>query len=81
MRLSSNLKMATDLENFFREVLVFLGDVHRLEIRLSDMRKKARVLGVDYEELARDFSEADKTLARLKNEANVLHDEVDNELK
>ena len=69
--------MATNLENFFREILVFLGDANRLELRLSDLRKKARELGVDYDELSSDFLESEKSIIRIKNEANDLHDKVD----
>jgi len=73
--------MATNLELFFRKVLVYLGDVNRMDIRLSDLRKEARELGVDTEGLNNDFSDSENTLNRIKTEVNVLHDAVDNKLK
>lgn len=73
--------MATNLELFFRKVLVYLGDVNRIDIRLSDLRKEARELGIDTDELNTDFTEAEKTTKRLKTEANALHDIVDDKLK
>ena len=73
--------MATNLELFFRKILVYLGDLNRMEIRLSDLRKEASELGIDTEELNNDFAESDKTLDRIKLEANALHDIVDDKLK
>ena len=73
--------MATNLELFFRKILVYLGDVNRMDIRLSDLRKEASELGIDTKELNTDFAESDKTLDRIKAEANALHDNVDNELE
>ena len=73
--------MPTNLENFYREIVVFLGDVNRMEIRLSEMRKKARELCVNTEELASDFLESEKTIIRIKGEANELHDKTDDILQ
>ena len=73
--------MANNLELFFRDILVFLGDVNRFEIRLSDLRKKAYELGVKTEELSADFLESEKTIIRIKSEIDDLHDKTDNKLK
>lgn len=64
------------VEALFREVLVFLGDVNRMEIRLDALRKEAKKLGVE----AEDLPESEKTINRLKKEANVLHDNVDGKI-
>ena len=63
-------------EDLFREVLVYIGDVNRMELRLDALCKKAKELGVEPE----DLPESEKTIKRLKYEANVLHDKVDGQL-
>ena len=65
-----------NLEDLFKKLLVYLGDLHRMELRLSDFAKEAHLLGVDIE----DLPEAEKTIKRLKKEANILHDKVNNKL-
>ena len=63
-------------EDLFKKVLVFVGDLNRMEIRLDRLRKEAKSLGVEIE----DLPESEKTIERLKNEANVLHGNIDNKL-
>ena len=72
--------MASNLELFFRKILVFLGDVNRMDIRLSDLRKEARQLGIKTKDLTEDFLESEKTIVRVKKEVNELHDKIDNKL-
>ena len=68
--------MASEIESLFREVLVYVGDLNRMDIRLSYLRNKAKELGVTVE----DFPSCDKTIERLDHEANALHDGVDENL-
>jgi len=70
--------MATDIESFFREILVFIGDVNRMEIKLDTLFKQAKAFGVDVD--LEDLLESEKTINRLKNETNVLHDKVNGNL-
>jgi len=63
-------------EGLFRKVLVFIGDLNRMEIRLDSLCKKAKSLGVEPE----DLPESEKTIKRLKNDINRLHDKVDKKL-
>ena len=63
-------------EDLFKKVLVFIGDLNRFEIRLDCLRKEAKALGVEVD----DLPESEKTIERLKNEANVLHDNINNNL-
>lgn len=62
--------------DLFKKVLVFIGDVNRMEIRLDRLRKEAEKLGIELE----DIPPSEKTIERLKNEANVLHDKVNGRL-
>ena len=63
-------------EDLFKKILVFIGDLNRMEIRLDDLRKESKNLGVELT----DEPESAKTIERLKNEANVLHDKIDGQL-
>ena len=63
-------------EELFRKVLVYVGDLNRMEIRLSDLGKEAKNLGVELT----DEPESENTIDRLKNEANVLHDKLNGQL-
>lgn len=65
-----------EVEALFREVLVYIGDLNRMDIRLNTLTNKAKKLGVEIE----DLPESKKTIKRLKYEANVLHDKVDGQL-
>ena len=69
--------MASDIESLFREVLVYVGDLNRMDVRLSCLRNRAKELGVEVE----DFPDCDKTLERLHHESDALHDGVDETLK
>lgn len=62
--------------DLFKKVLVFIGDLNRMDIRLDALRKEAKKLGVEIE----DLPESGKTITRLKDEANVLHDGVNGNL-
>lgn len=63
-------------KDLFKKVLVFIGDMNRMDIRLDALRKEAEKLGIKIE----DLPELEKTIKRLKNEANVLHDKLDGQL-
>ncbi len=63
-------------EDLFKKVLVFVGDLYRMGVRLDALRKEAKEHGIDLE----DAPESEKTIKRLKNEANVLHDKLDGQL-
>ncbi len=63
-------------EELFRKVLVYVGDLYRMDVRLDDLRKEAKKLGIEIE----DVPESQKTIDRLKYEANVLHDKLDGQL-
>ncbi len=63
-------------EDLFKKVLVYIGDLNRMKIRLSDLRKDAKNLGVEIV----DETESENTIKRLKYEANVLHDKLDGQL-
>ena len=63
-------------EDLFKKVLVFVGDLNRMEIRLDALRKEATGLGVEVD----DLPESEKTIVRLKNEAVNLHNKVDDKL-
>ena len=64
------------VEDLFKEVLVFVGDLNRMETHLDTLRKRAEKLGIKLE----DIQPSEKTIKRLKNEANVLHDKLDGTL-
>lgn len=66
----------SELDDLFKKVLVFVGDINRMEIRLDGLRKEAKILGVEIE----DLPESEKTITRLKVESNILHDKVDEKL-
>jgi uncharacterized protein involved in exopolysaccharide biosynthesis len=66
----------SNVGDLFRKVLVFIGDLNRMEIRLDALQKKAKELGVEIE----DAPESEKTINRLRQEANALHNHIDNEL-
>ena len=68
--------MPSDIELLLRKVLVFVGDVNRMDIRLSDLRKEAELLSIDLE----DLPESEKTLCRLRREVNDLYNKVDKKL-
>ena len=63
-------------EDLFKRVLVFIGDLTRMEIRLNALRKEAERLGIELE----DLPESEKTIVRLKDEAMNLHKHVDDKL-
>ena len=64
------------VEDLFKKVLVFIGDLNRIETRLDALCKEAKKHGVKLE----DAPESEKTIKRLKFEANVLHDKLDGQL-
>lgn len=69
--------MATEAELLFREVLVFVGDLNRMEIWLDRLQKKAKSLGIKVE----DFPPSKKTIARAKEEVAKLHKATDDKLQ
>lgn len=64
------------LEDLFRRTLIFVGDLYRMDKRLDALRKEAKRLGVEIN----DLPESEKTFERLKNEANILHNGIDTSL-
>ena len=63
-------------EDLFKKVLVYIGDLYRMDKRLDRLRKEAINLGIEIE----DVPESQKTIDRLTYEANVLHNQIDTKL-
>ena len=64
-------------EELLRDIVVFIGDLNRMDKRLSELRNKAKELNIDIN----DLPESTKTLKRLRNEAYQIHSKIGNDLQ
>ena len=64
-------------EELLRDIVVFIGDLNRMDKRLSELCNKAKELNIDIN----DLPESTKTLKRLRNEAYQIHSKIGNDLQ
>lgn len=65
-----------EINDLLKKVLVFIGDINRMDIRMNTLREEAKKLGVNIS----DLEESEKTLCRQRKEANELYNCLDNKL-
>ena len=65
-----------EINDLLKKVLVFIGDINRMDIRMNTLREEAKKLGVNIS----DLEESEKTLCQQRKEANEVYNCLDKKL-